>query len=306
VAPVGVIDCFGMSDIGKVRERNEDQFLIADLMKSASILHSLSSPGDDTEVQGRSNANLLLVADGVGGNAGGERASRLAMEGVVEYLHNRRTWLLSVESRDEQICEELKSALAWAQQRIETEAELSPELARMGTTLTLAYLDWPTAYIAHVGDSRAYIFGQQELLQLTHDQTVAQMLADAGAIEADQVERHAFRNMLGSLLCCEPQQLSPCVYQRQLMPGDQLLLCTDGLTKLVSASQIAGILDSTYSAAEACRELIDAANAAGGTDNITAVLARFGHRLVDTVEDPAFGIEARTMVQLRQAMACSA
>jgi serine/threonine protein phosphatase PrpC len=119
------------------------------------------------------------------------------------------------------------------------------------------------------------------------------MLADAGAIEADGIAHHPFRNILGSLLCCEPGQLTPCVYQRRLAPGDQLLLCTDGLTKHVSAPQIAEILNSTYSAEDACGELIDAANAAGGTDNTTVVLARFGHREAETVEDPAISVEAR-------------
>jgi protein phosphatase len=140
----------------------------------------------------------------------------------------------------------------------------------------LAYLEWPTAYIAHVGDSRAYLCRRKELVQVTQDQTVAQMLADAGAIEPDAVAGHPFRNMLASLLSCEPDQLKPCVYQIRLEPGDQLLLCTDGLTKHVSASQIAAILDFSGSAAEACQELVAAANNAGGTDNITVVLAQFG------------------------------
>jgi len=302
-----MIDCFGLTDIGRVRERNEDQFLIADMIKPVAIRHTISSHGDDTDVQGILNANLLLVADGVGGNAGGERASRLAVEGIVEYLHNNRQRLFgNEESRGGQICEYLKSALAWAQERIQREAEASPEVARMGTTLTLAYLDWPTAYVAHVGDSRAYIYRRAELLQVTHDQTFAQMLADAGAIEANQVEHHPFRNVLGSLLNCDPRQLTPCVYEKRLAPGDQLLLCTDGLTKHVSAPQIAEILDSTYSAEDACHELIAAANTAGGTDNTTVVLARFGHREAETVEDPAIGREASTDFQFHRAVACSA
>jgi protein phosphatase len=299
-------DCFGVTDIGKRRERNEDQFLIAEMREPVAILPKLSSSSGDIDLRGKLSPNLLLVADGVGGYAGGERASRLAMEGVVEYLSNRRmSQCCKQESREEQICEELKSALAWAQRRIQSEGEESPELARMGTTLTLAYVDWPTAYIAHVGDSRAYICARQELVQITDDQTIAQMLADAGAIEPDAVKCHAFRNMLGSLLCCEPSQLAPCVYKRRLMPGDQLMLCTDGLTKHVSASQMEAILDSAYSASEACQELIAAANTAGGTDNITVVLARFGHRVARDNADAAHGIEAPTATELHEAMACA-
>jgi protein phosphatase len=191
-------------------------------------------------------------------------------------------------------------ALAWAQRRIQEMGKKSADLARMGTTLTLAYLDWPTAYIAHVGDSRAYLYGHQELLQLTDDQTVAQMLADAGAIEPEEVERHTFRNMLGSLLCCEASQLHPRSYQRRLMPGDQLLLCTDGLTRHVPAGRIAEILDSAYSAADACQELVAAANAAGGADNTTVVLASFGRRLAEITEDAAIGRDASTVFWLNK------
>jgi protein phosphatase len=305
-APPDINDCYGLTDIGKRRERNEDQFLIADMIKPVSILHKLSSLGDARELRGSSNPNLLLVADGVGGHLGGEQASRLAMEAVVEYLHNQRTSLCcQEESRGEQIGEVLKSALAWAQQRIQSEVDVSPLLSRMGTTLTLAYLDWPTAYIAHVGDSRAYLCRRHDMVQITQDQTIAQMLADAGAIEPDAVACHPFRNMLASLLCCEPNQLTPCLYQIRLEPGDQLLLCTDGLTKHVSTWQIEAILDSTDSAAEACRDLIAAANTAGGTDNITVVLARFGPRAVNEVADPAFGIRLPTALELHQAMAGS-
>lgn len=300
-APAGMIDCFGESDIGKVRQRNEDQFRIADLTEAVPILGSMSSPMDGTRAM--LNANLLLVADGVGGHAGGALASRLATDAVVEYLHSHQTWMFGFpDNREAQIYDDLKLALAWAQQRLQSAGEKSARFLRMGTTLTLAYLDWPTAYIAHVGDSRAYLYGRQELFQITHDQTVAQMLADAGAIEPHEVEHHPFRNMLGSLLCCEANQLTPCVYQRRLMPGDQLLLCTDGLTKHVPARRIAQILDSSYSAADACHELVAAANAAGGTDNITVVVACFGRRLAETTEDGAIGRDATTVFWLNRTM----
>jgi protein phosphatase len=269
--------------VGKVRERNEDQFLIADMRQPVAILHSLPSPDSEVAVPDTLEANLLLVADGVGGQAGGQRASRLAMEAVVEFLHNRSVlWLSDDKTRDEQIRQELESALGWAQERIRVEADRSPELLQMGTTLTLAYLDWPTAYIAHCGDTRAYVYGGHELVQLTRDQTIPQMLADMGALDQSLVERHSYRNVLGSVLSRDASQLVPCVYSRRLLPGDQLLLCSDGLTKHVAKEKIAAILEDAYHAADACRELIMAANDAGGTDNTTVVLARFGHRIAMT------------------------
>jgi protein phosphatase len=296
VFQAGMMDCFGLTDIGKVRERNEDQFAIADLNMPGVVLDSMSGCEDDVDAPGLGNANLLVVADGVGGNGGGERASQLAMEGVLGYLRwlhqNRHCLPITGAIRGQGICEDLKATLAWARQRLQDESEASTELARMGTTLTLAYLDWPAVYFAHVGDSRAYLYRRQELIQITSDQSIAQMLADAGVIEAERVERHALRNVLGSLLCRDPKQLLPCVYKRQLAPGDQLLLCTDGLTRHVSRSEIAEILDGAYSAADACRELIGAANAAGGTDNTTVIVARFGRQLTDVSEDTAIGREA--------------
>ena len=286
IAQAGMFDCFGMTDIGKQRRRNEDEFLITDLKNPLAFHRASSSFRDAMDRQGMPDANLLVVADGVGGNAGGEWASRLAVEGVAEYLHRHpMPALLSEESGDDPIFAALKAALAWAQQRIQREANLSPERARMGTTLTLAYLAWPTVYMAHAGDSRAYLYHRGELVQATQDQTIAQMLADAGVIDARKVERHPYQNVLGSLLSGNPCQLLPCVYQRLLAPEDQLLLCTDGLTKNVAPSQIAEILESTDTAEDACRELIAAANDAGGGDNITVIVARFCGGAVQIAED---------------------
>jgi protein phosphatase len=153
------MDCFGLTDVGKVRPSNEDQFLIADLKKSVLIHHTSLSYDDETELHGSSQAKLLLVADGVGGNPGGERASSLAVEGIVQYLLNMMHWLFRLEeAREGAFLEDLKSALAWTQQRIRNAAEASPPHAHMGTTLTLAYVVWPAAYLVHVGDTRAYLY----------------------------------------------------------------------------------------------------------------------------------------------------
>jgi protein phosphatase len=277
---VGSMDCFGLTDIGRVRERNEDQFLIADLMKSVVIHNTSLSYDHETDLHGMAQAKLLLVADGVGGTVGGGRASSLAVEGLIQYMLNRMHWLFRSDAEcDGKFLQDLKSALHGSQQQIQHAAEASPRYRQMGTTLTMAYLAWPTAYFVHVGDSRAYLFHDAKLTQLTRDQTVAQMLADAGGIAPDEVERHHFRHVLGSLLCCDPNQLHPSVHKTRLALGDQLLLCTDGITRHVSASQIEEILASTVSAEDACRELIAVANAAGGSDNSTVVVARFCPRV---------------------------
>ena len=287
----GITDCYGATDIGLVREKNEDQYLIADLKKGSAICHSISDCALEQRHQeslakrALSQANLLLVADGVGGHAGGERASQLAVEGIAEYLQIQKARLSSCDTvSGVEIREILAEALAYAQQFIQHEADESSEHARMGTTVTLAYLIGCSAYIAHVGDSRAYLCREGEIFQITHDQTIAQMLADSGAIDRQLVPIHPFRNVLGSLLCRNPDQMWPNVFRRRLLPGDRLLLCTDGLTKHVRPYKIAKIIESAGNSADACRELIATANAAGGTDNITVVLAHFGP---DVVKDRA-------------------
>jgi protein phosphatase len=258
------------------RETNEDQFLIANLARSVAIRHSMSVDSDDSDAQETSDADLLVVADGVGGNEGGEQASRVAVEGVVEYMLDHRWSFLSHEqSQCGQILQGLTATLNCAQRRVQLATETTPECARMGTTLTLAYLAWPDVYIAHVGDSRAYLCHGSKLIQLTPDQTIAQMLADAGVIDAGRVEGHPYQNVLGSLLSANPASLIPSVQRIVLTPGDQLLLCTDGLTKHLARGEIAEILSFADTAEDACRQLVSAANEAGGGDNITVVVARF-------------------------------
>jgi protein phosphatase len=286
-----------MTDIGRVRRCNEDQFVIADLSRSAAHCVAGSSFDDGAGAEA-TRANLLVVADGVGGNPGGAWASRLAVEGVVEYLLcNRQQCELHAECGGGQVLDELTSALYSARECIQHEAEASPQHLRMGTTLTLAYLKWPLAYLAHAGDSRAYLYRTPKLVQITRDQTLAQMLLDAGLLRPDQVESHRWRNALVSLLCRDERSLAPLVYQQSLEPGDQLLLCTDGLTKKVPEAQIVAIVESALDAEEACRELIAAANKAGGSDNITVVLARFGHREPGSNPGAEFSAEASTVIR---------
>jgi protein phosphatase len=296
-----------MTDIGRVRPRNEDQFAVADLSRSAANCLAASSYEEGGVGAEATSANLLVVADGVGGHPGGAWASRLAVEGVVEYLlGNRQQCEHHAECGGGQVLDDLTSALYSARECIQHQAEASPQHFRMGTTLTLAYLKWPVAYLAHAGDSRAYLYRTPDLIQITRDQTMAQMLVDAGALKPDQVESHPWRNALDSLLCRDERSLAPLFYQQGMEPGDQLLLCTDGLTKKVPEAQIAAILESALDTEEACRELIAAANTAGGPDNITVVLARFGHREPGSDPGAEFSAEASTVIRFPALMACLA
>ena len=271
------MDCHGDTHIGLVRDTNEDQFLIADLRKSVVIHHTSLDYAEETELSGASQAKLLMVADGMGGHAAGERASWLAVEGTTRYLLNAMHWLYAMdqESADESFRSDLKHAFEYSRNLLRDAAESNPEQAGMGTTVTMAYVVWPRVYIAHVGDTRAYLLRESRLELLTHDQSLAQELADAGVIEASQIDTHPFSHMLWSVMGCSDTRMNPVVFRAELALNDQLLLCSDGLTRGVDDAQILQILNAAANSGEACRNLIDAANDAGGKDNTTVVVARF-------------------------------
>lgn len=282
---VGRMDTFGMSDIGLVRNCNEDQFLIADLKKSVIIHQTSLSYDDETHLLGGSQAKLLLVADGVGGGPGGDRASRMAVQGIVQYLLNTMHWLFRLnDGREDAFLEDLKGALVFTQDKLRQHAETKPSEQHMGTTITLAYIVWPQVYLIHVGDSRAYVFRDQEIIHLTHDQTYAQALVDAGIMQEADVRKSPLRHVLSGLLGCNPRSLTPEVSQFKLTLHDKLLLCTDGLTAELTDAQIAAILSGDVSAEEGCSRLINAANDAGGRDNTTVVLAHFTDKAPDEIK----------------------
>lgn len=273
---VGRMDTYGLSDIGLVRDCNEDQFLIADLKKSVIIHQTSLSYDDETHLLGGSQAKLLLVADGVGGGPAGDRASRMAVQGIVQYLLNTMHWLFRLnDGREDAFLEDLKGALAFTQDKLRRHAEMMPSDQHMGTTITLAYIVWPQVYLIHVGDSRAYVFRGQDVIHLTHDQTYAQALVDAGVMHEADVRKSPLRHVLSGLVGCNPRSLTPEVSQFKLTLHDKLLLCTDGLTAELTDAQIAAILNGDASSEDACYRLINAANDAGGRDNVTVVLANF-------------------------------
>lgn len=273
----GKMDCHGATHVGLVREKNEDQFLIADLKKSVIIHHTSLTYDDETELLGGSQAKLLLVADGVGGNAAGDHASSLALESVVQYLLNAMHWVfLPEDDREETFMDDLKQALAFTQERIQHAAEARPTQQGMGTTITMAYIVWPHAYVVHAGDSRAYLCRKGRLTRLTHDQTYAQALVDAGALEPEQIEKSPLNHVLFSLLGCDPKNLDPQVYKTTLNLGDTLLLCTDGLNRHLTDDQIGRALQAELCSQDISEQLVQAANDGGGHDNTTVVVAKFG------------------------------
>jgi protein phosphatase len=270
------IDVFGQTDAGRQREHNEDQFVIADLSKSLAVEMTSLQDERTTKRIDRTKGKLLIVADGLGGHAAGDRASALVAGTVSHHLRSLAPLLLQLDSTDE---EEIRRVLQTAVQKAATivaeESTRNPSRAGMGTTLTMAYVLWPTAFLLHVGDSRAYLYRNKELGQLTTDHTIAQQLVDAGAMDAEIARRTRWASALWNVIGGSQTKFMLFVSKVPLEPGDTMLLCTDGLTKHVSDKEIADVLERVKPSEPACRALVDLANSRGGTDNITVIVARF-------------------------------
>jgi protein phosphatase len=270
----GKMDCHGTTDIGKVREVNADQFLIADLNKSMRVHKTSLTLDDQTQLSGHSQGMLLLVADGMGGHGSGKQASSIAVNSLMTYVLNSMHWFFRLQQdSDHDFQDDLKAALEHCQSRVRAESDNVPDREDMGTTLTMAYIIWPRLYVVHVGDSRCYLFRKSRLKRISRDHTVAQHLVEEGLLE--DAESSEWSRVLWNVIGGESDELRPEVYKAELALGDSLLLCTDGLTRHVSDAAIAQLLAAPSSSEETCQRLVDAANEAGGTDNITVIVAHF-------------------------------
>jgi protein phosphatase len=219
------------TDIGRVRERNEDSFLV--------------------------DPPLYAIADGMGGARGGAVASGMALEKVEELSREGKLTL---------------AELVRAANRAVFERSVSDRsVSGMGTTLTAATVDDEGAHLAHVGDSRAYLLRAGAFRQLTSDHTLVNRMLRAGEISPQEADVHPQRNVLTRSVGTEPE-VDVDELDVPLIDGDRLLLCSDGLTNMVTESQIQAILESTPNPQETAERLIKAANRAGGIDNITVVI----------------------------------
>ena len=279
------IDSFGLTDRGQERENNEDQFLIADLDKSALIRQTSLADKDFTRLFGGPQGHLYAVADGLGGVAGGQRASGLTVRTLVRYVLGTLPWFYRLGAEDHDLADELRAAVEACQDDVAKAGAAEPGHGRMGTTLTLAYILWPRMYVVHAGDTRAYLFRGGLLHQITTDHTYAQKLVEQGALTPEQAERSPYSHTLYKCVGAGRAAVAADVHKARLKPGDTLLLCSDGLCKIVPDARITELLAGS-TAQEAARRLVDAANAAGGPDNITAVVARFPESMPD-VPTPA-------------------
>jgi len=255
---------------GHVRSNNEDQFAVVKRRRTSEVL--LSSLNRDDLVETDDSTYGLVVADGIGGSRYGEVASRIAVQAMLELSSQATSWVMKLNNMDaQQIRDRAEAYIRRIQQTMRDAAKDDPELDGMGTTWTSAHLIPPHAVIVHLGDSRAYLCRGDRLLQVTHDETMAQVWIDAG-MEWSMVTK--FRHLLLNRLGSDADGVVTQIHQIPFAPGDQLLLCSDGLYDMVPDDVIREELRRHDGAQSACDALIRLALEAGGRDNVTVVLAK--------------------------------
>ena len=269
------IACGALTHQGKVRTNNEDHFLVARLAKSMQICQTSLNNTGETRFSDE-DGYLMVVADGMGGAAAGERASALAVERVEGFALNTLKWFLHLGKADESVLvSELRHGLELADRAVFEEAEADARFAGMGTTLTMAYSVGEDLYIVHAGDSRAYLFHDGRLEQITSDHTLVQMLVSGGAIRPEEAKNHARRNIVTNVIGGPSAGVHAEIHKLRLSDGDVVLLCSDGLTEPVEDNLIAEALAGTDDPEAAARKLVSLALDGGGPDNVTAVVARY-------------------------------
>lgn len=240
----------GVTDIGRVRLTNQDAFRVSNEL------------------------GLWIVADGMGGHAGGDVASQIAVETIDDYIRMHRGPSRAHETKE--IQKLLHSAVNHANATIRNHAKTHPALIGMGTTVVLIFIP-PTssdvAWVAHVGDSRAYLIRDRHLSALTRDHTELEERIQAGLLPRSTSSRHRLGHVLARAVGVEPV-VEPDVSNVELQPGDKLLLCSDGLNKMLNDAHVLDVLMRMdgHPPAKQCTALIDCVNTLGGKDNTTVVL----------------------------------
>lgn len=265
------ISARGLTDVGQRRDHNEDALLVDDALR------------------------LYVVADGMGGHAGGGTASRLAVETIQKSLASARekapdTYGGKHTIEDSPLPEVLKAAVEEACRVIFEHARTDPELAGMGTTVTAAAVDGRCAFVAHVGDSRCYLIRDRRIYQVSEDHSLVNEQLKAGAISADEARRSRFKNIITRSVGFE-QDVQVDLLGLDLADGDALVLCCDGLSNLVDDPEILEIVEGETLDVAPVR-LVALANDRGGDDNISVVVVRVKERVRSAGTSP--GMPAAT------------
>jgi len=273
-APVRV-DASGLSDAGHLRATNEDHFLIARIGRYFECVGTSLAPG---EVPTRTDeaGYALVVADGMGGHAAGELASRLTIRELVRLALALPDWIVRLDpNTTSEAVERSEQRIVKAHEALLAHSQREPAHKGMGTTVTAVRNLGRVLQIAHVGDSRAYLLRNGTLTRLTRDHTYVQLLVDSGRLSREAAERSTSRHVLVNAVGAGNDSLYVDVQHLPLASGDRVLLCSDGLSDLVDDETIRTQLLDASTAEQACRRLVDRALAAGGRDNVTVVVAAY-------------------------------
>jgi PPM family protein phosphatase len=255
---------FGRTDVGQIREHNEDNFLIADLTQRSRAMRE-----EDRSPAVGPRGNVFGVCDGMGGAAAGEVASQMAVDLIFETLASAP----DPADRDD-LARQLVWAVENAGQRIYEEARADRSRRGMGTTSTIAALMDECLFLAQVGDSRGYLLRGGQLVQVTRDQSLVNQLIEAGQLTEEEAETFEHNNIILQALGTSETVQVDLTYV-ELRQGDTLMMCSDGLSGMVKDAEIRQILNDISDPIAACKELTDRANAAGGHDNITVLIVKF-------------------------------
>lgn len=284
------VEIHATSHIGRVRKGNEDNYLLLNISKEKAWTSSQADgefviESQRFEIDG--NGVVMAVSDGMGGALAGEVASTMAVETVSEKLLDQDSdHALSPEEQDHYLVSRLYDATVFANYLIHTQGRTDPQFQGMGATFTGIGVTPNAADIIQVGDSRAYLVRTGKIYQITKDQSLVQQLIDAQQISAEEAETHTLKNVILQALGAQNEiypvsaRVSPC-------NEDVFLLCSDGLSNKISASDMQKIvLENLGDLKNACAELVTLANENGGEDNITVVIARFtGDHLPEPTEE---------------------
>jgi PPM family protein phosphatase len=270
------VDVGALTHVGHVRTNNEDHFLVARATRALETMLTSLPTGDVPQRADEVNY-VMVVADGMGGHAAGEVASRLAISALVNLALDIPDWIFWVdedhapemERRAREVVQEVGSILI-------ERGRQDAALRGMGSTLTAARCYGRDLLVVHVGDSRAYLLRGGRLERLTKDHTYAQMLVDSGQLSPGDVALSDCRHILINALGGSGRHVDVDVDLLRIEDGDRLLLCSDGLTDSVDDDTLTATLGGALPSSEVCQRLLQLALDGGGRDNITAIVATFG------------------------------
>ncbi len=270
------VEVAARSDPGKVRPNNEDHYIVGQVRRTMH-LQATNLPREQLPAMLDEVGQVLAVADGMGGMASGEVASHLAIVTGVELVRDSGRWALHLENPGEAaaLIDRCRDYFRRVNRRVYEQASADTSMSGMGTTLTVAYSVGAELFIIHAGDSRAYVCQEGQLQQITRDHTLAQDMALSGQIRQEDVKRHQFRSVLTNYIGSPHDGIEAEVHRLRLNDGDRLLLCSDGLTDMLSDHQIRQTLAQPTSSEAICEDLIKQALRAGGRDNITVIVAQY-------------------------------